>query len=108
MRSTETGREGLSGELAQIGTVRGTFSYASPEQIQKHRQLQHPVLHRIVCRPKDIRLAAPAEGGTPAEALRPGDVFEMAEDLRRFTVRKEAYDIGDLGHWVVFFVEEGS
>lgn len=83
------GRVNASGGVNVKGSVRGTIATASQREIDKWKQLGHPVTHQIVC-----------EGTQPADA---GDYFQ-AEGRNFYIHGKE--DPGELGHFTIYTCEE--
>jgi hypothetical protein len=92
VRSTENAREGLPDEYIAIGTIRGVMAQANSQEISKWQQLNHPITHKIIM------------SGKPAIDIRPDDVFEYGN--RRFFNRAIPYDVGDLGHYLIFYCNE--
>jgi hypothetical protein len=93
-RETEAGRAGIVNQYVEIGTIRAVLAQAKPEEVQRWRQLNHPVSHKIIMR------------GKPPLGIKPGYIFERAG--QRFYVQALPNDIGDLGHWTIFFCNERS
>ena len=92
---TETARPTTS-TLKPHGEFYGIISQASPKEIEQHKQLGSPITHTIV--QHDTRNAAKAN-----------DVLELATrngDTRRFLVKGDPHDPGELGHFLVYTVEE--
>lgn len=97
---TETGRP-FTGDLEITGSFLGIISQASPTEQAQWKQLGSPITHTIVQRGKDHRAKA-------------DDVLELAVDrynrpispTRRFLVRGEPQDPGELGHFLVYHVLE--
>lgn len=76
------------------------ISQASPKEQEQWKQLGTPITHTIVQRGTESR----AHGN---------DILELAEDRygnetepRRFLVKGDAQDPGELGHFLVYHVEE--
>jgi len=92
VRGTENGREGLTNRFVEVGVIRGILAQAKPEEIERWRMLNHPVTHKIIMQ------------RTPPFEVKPGDVFERAG--RRFYHQTSPYDVGDIGHWTVFYCDE--
>lgn len=92
--TTATGRP-VSGALECQGGLVGIITQASARDIEQHKQLGHPITHTIVQRP--------AEGQVRAKAT---DVLELEGTGRRFIVQTQPKDPGELGHFVVYQVEE--
>ena len=91
-RGTENGREGLTNSFQPIGKVRAILAQAKPEEIQRWRQLNHPITHKIIMQ------------GKPPFEIRPGDTFER--DGLRYYHQMTPYDVGDIGHWTIFYCDE--
>jgi len=91
-RGTEIGREGLTNQFETVGTIRAILAQAKPEEVQRWRQLNHPISHKIIMQ------------GRPPFDVKPGDIFER--DGRRYYHQASPYDAGDLGHWTIFFCSE--
>ncbi len=95
-RETEMGRVLSAGrnEEELLGQIRAILAAAKPEEIERWRQLEHPVTHKIIMKHK------------PPFAVRPGDIFEKSG--RRFYVQTHPYDPGGIGHWTIFYCDERS
>ena len=91
-RGTDGGREGLTNEYIPVGNIRAVLAQARPEEIMRWQQLNHPITHKIIMQ------------GKPPFDIKPGDVFER--DGRRFHHQAAPYDVGDVGHWTIFYCEE--
>lgn len=93
---TATGRPHTKGEVAK-GEFYGMISQASPKEIEQHKQLGSPITHTIVQRGTENRAKAT-------------DILELVvgegEEGRRFFVQGEPQDPGELGHFLVYKVEE--
>jgi len=105
---TELGRV-LRNSDTKIGNVMAILAAASTQEKERWRQLEHPITHKII-----MQHTAPFE-------ILPGDVFvydpqpkpnsqvKGAEQRpRRFYNQSSPYDIGDIGHWTIFYCEERS
>lgn len=98
--TTATGRP-YTGSFTTMGTFLGIISQASPTEKEQWKQLGTPITHTIVQRGTDNRAKA-------------NDVLELTVDRygqpiptpRRFLVRGEPQDPGELGHFLVYKVEE--
>ena len=93
-RGTENGREGLTNQFVEIGKIHAILAQAKPEEVQRWRQLNHSITHKIIMQ------------YVPPFDIQPGDVFER--DGRRFYHQMVPYDVGDLGHWTIFYADERS
>lgn len=93
-RKSETTASGRphTGKLCPVGGFLGIISQASPKEIEQWKQLGTPISHTIVQR------------GTKDRA-RATDVLEL-KDGRRFLVQGDPQDPGELGHFLVYRVEE--
>ena len=90
-KETARGREITDG-YDPLGTIRAVLAQAKSEETERWRQLEHPITHKIT------------KHGRPEFDIKPGDIFEYAG--RRFYNQAISYDIGDLGHWAIFFCDE--
>ena len=91
-RETENARAGLTDGFEYVGTIRGVLAQAKPEEIQRWRQLNHPITHKIIMQ------------RTPPFDVKPGYIFERAG--RRFYNQAIPYDVGDIGHFTIFYCDE--
>lgn len=94
---TEKGRAGTSSEQCQ-GEFLGMITQASPKEIEQYKQLGTPITHTIVQRGTTHRAKA-------------NDVVELpdpscGDKTRRFRVVGDPQDPGELGHFLVYKVEE--
>lgn len=93
---TTSGRPRAKSE-ADKGEFYGMITQASPTEIEQHKQLGHPITHTIVQRGTKNRAKAT-------------DILELVVDGeekgRRFQVQGEPQDPGELGHFLVYKVEE--
>lgn len=100
--TTNTGRP-YTGSFEEVGCIIGIISQASPTEREQWKQLGTPITHTIVQR------------GTQNRA-RGNDVLELSVDVcpcdtepptvRRFLVQGDPQDPGELGHFLVYKVEE--
>lgn len=92
--TTATGRPYTS-DLKPQGEFFGIISQASPQEVEQFKQLGTPITHTIVQR------------GTKNRA-RATDVLVHGEGdaERSFLVKGEPQDPGELGHFLVYRVEE--
>lgn len=92
----EKGRPHAS-SWASGGEFCGIISQASPQEVEQHKQLGTPITHTIVQR------------GTRNRA-RATDMLELADacenQTRKFRVVGEPQDPGELGHFLIYKVEE--
>lgn len=93
---SNTGRPHTS-SLASQGEFHGMLTEASPEDIERYKKLDTPITHTIVQR------------GT-AHRAKAKDILELVDGCgdkpRRFYVTKDPKDPGDLGHFLIYKVEE--
>ena len=90
--TTATGRP-HTGKLEPQGAFYGIISQASPREAEQFKQLGTPITHTIVQR------------GTKGQA-HATDVLELENEGRRFLVQGEPHNPGELGHFLVYRVEE--
>ena len=97
---TVTGRP-YTGELQNMGQFFGIISQADPKEKEQWKQDGNPITHTIVQRGTDNRAKAT-------------DVLELTVDrynkplqtARKFLVKGEPKDPGELGHFLIYHVEE--
>lgn len=79
------------------GEFYGMITQASPTEIEQHKQLGSPITHTIVQRGTKNRAKAT-------------DILELDAEgcgtVRRFMVQGEPQNPGELGHFLVYKVEE--
>lgn len=92
-RRTPSGRVTMSG-AERLGGIKAVLAAASPREIERWRQLEHPVTHKII-----------QQGRAPFE-VRPGD--SIAHGGKRYIVQAAPYDPGGLGHWTIYYCDERS
>lgn len=85
----------ITSELMPCGEFLGIISQASPKEIEQHKQLGTPITHTIVQYGTENRAKA-------TDVLKHGE----GEDARYFLVQGEPNDPGELGHFLVYKVEE--
>lgn len=99
--TTATGRP-YTGGLEQLGTFLGIISQASPREKEQWKQLGTPISHTIVQR------------GT-TNCARGNDVLQLEvppvcgygpPTIRKFLVQGDPQNPGELGHFLVYHVEE--
>lgn len=94
--TTDTGRP-RKGKEAPNGEFYGMITQASPAEKEQHKQLGTPITHTILQRGTKNRAKAT-------------DILELVVDEgekgRRFHVQGEPQDPGELGHFLVYKVEE--
>lgn len=84
----------VSNGAEPIGEIRAVLAAAKPEEIQRWRQLEHPVSHKII------------QQGAAAFEIRPGDSLVCGE--RRYIVQTAPYNPGGLNHWTIYYCDERS
>lgn len=102
--TTKTGKV-TTAKLERSGSFYGIISQASPKEQEQWKQLGSPITHTIVQRGTEDRAHA-------------NDVLELDEmpcgavgaeqRTRRFQVKGDPQDPGELGHFLVYRVEERS
>ena len=94
--TTNTGRPHTNSKAPQ-GEFLGMLTEASPEDIERYKKLDTPITHTIVQR------------GT-ANRAKANDILELVDSSggkpRQFLVTKEPKDPGELGHFLIYRVEE--
>ena len=90
--TTNTGRP-TTGSLEPQGEFFGIISEASPTEKEQWKQDGHPITHTILQR------------GTRNRAMAT-DVLELEAEGRRFLVQGKPKDPGELGHFLIYKVEE--
>lgn len=92
--TTDSGRPRTSSKTPH-GEFSGMITQASPTEIEQHKQLGTPITHTIVQRGTKNRAKA-------TDIL----VLGEGEAVRKFQVQGEPQDPGELGHFLVYKVEE--
>lgn len=77
-----------------LGTIRAILAAAKPEEIERWRQLQHPITHKII------------QQGVSSFEIKPGDSFMQRN--KRYIVQTEPYNVGGLNHWTIYYCDERS
>ena len=95
---TDSGRA-RSGSLKLHGEIIGIISQASPHEIAQAKQLGSPITHTIVQRGTKNRAKANDVFLIPTDTANPNEG-------RRFVVKGDPQDPGELGHFLVYRVEE--
>ncbi len=90
---TASGRV-VSNGTEVIGEIKAVLAAAKPEEIQRWRQLEHPVSHKII------------QQGTAAFEIKPGDSLVCGE--RRYIVQTAPYNPSGLNHWTIYYCDERS
>ena len=91
-RSTANGREIING-YKTIGKLKGILAEAKPTEVERWRQLGHPVTHKVI-----------QQGIFPD--IKAGYVLEL--DERRFYLQAQPHNPGGLNHWTIYYCEERS
>lgn len=94
--TTDTGRPRKGNEVA-IGEFYAMLTQASPEEREQHKQRGTPITHFVVQRGTKDRAKA-----TDVIAL----VDAEGNNGRRFHVKGDPNDPGELGHFLIYKVEE--
>jgi len=89
---TEKGRPTTS-SLKPQGEFLAIITQDSPSETDQHKQPGSPIIHTIVQR------------GTQNRAMA-NDILERMKDGKRFQVKGDPQNPGDLGHFLVYKVEE--
>ena len=92
--TTETGRPYTTSDQ-HAGEFYGIITQASPKEIEQHKQRGTPITHTIVQRGTKMRAMA-------TDTL----VLKESDRIRRFKVQGDPRDPGELGHFLVYKVEE--
>lgn len=92
-----SGGRAHTNSLAPQGEFYGMLTKASPEEIEKYKKTDHPITHTILQKGSKNRAKAT-------------DVLELVvageKKGRRFRVQVEPQDPGELGHFLIYNVEE--
>lgn len=99
--TTKTGRP-YTGTLTEVSVFLGIISQASPKEKEQWKQLGTPITHTILQRG--------TRGGAMAtdilELVQPTPCSGPEPKVRRFLVQGQPHDPGELGHFIVYHVEE--
>ncbi len=98
--TTKAGRP-YTGDLETVGQFFGMISQASPREVEQWKQLGTPITHTIVQRGTKNRAKA-----TDVLELTVDRYGDDIESPRRFLVQGDPQDPGELGHFLVYKVEE--
>ena len=93
-RSTDRGREGLVNEYTPIGELSAVLAQAKPEEIQRWRQLNHPVSHKLIMQ------------HTPPFEILSGYKLCQKDTGQVFYVSTLPYDPGGLGHFTIIYLND--
>lgn len=99
--TTVTGRP-YTGSLTQIGTFLGIISQASPKEQEQWKQLGTPITHTIVQR----GTISGAKANDVLYLEKPVQCGLGPPEVRKFLVQGDPQDPGELGHFLVYRVEE--
>ncbi len=91
-RSTDNGREITNGYKV-IGKIKGILAEAKPTEIERWRQLEHPITHKVI-----------QQGVFDAE-IKAGDVLEL-DNGRRFYLQAQPHNPGDINRWTIYYCDE--
>lgn len=97
---SESGRA-HTGTLTKCGELFGILTTADPKEIDQFKQLGTPITHTIVQRGTNNRAKA-----TDILELRSPDTSDQETKPRRFIVHGEPKNPGELGHFLIYRVEE--
>lgn len=97
--TTAKGRP-YTGAFAPCGEFFGIITQASPKEVEQSKQLGTPITHTIVQRGTTVHANA-----TDVLELLPHDCDQGGEP-RRFLVQGDPRNPGELGHFLVYRVEE--
>ena len=100
--TTKTGRP-TTGSLEPQGEFLGIISQATPAEKEQWKQDGHPITHTIVQRGTQNRAMATDVLELPAVTNAEGEEIVAA---RHFEVKGQPQDPGELGHFLVYRVEE--
>lgn len=92
-RRTASGRV-TSNSTEWLGEIRAVLAAAKPEEMERWRQLEHPVTHKIIQRGK-----APFE-------IKAGD--SLAHGAKRYIIQAAPYNPGGINHWTIYYCDERS
>ena len=96
--TTDSGRP-HTGSHSPAGEFQGMLTQASPKEIEEHKQLKSPITHTITVLQHSLKHRAVSN-----------DILELVtgsgEKGRRFMVKGDPQDPGELGYFLVYKVEE--
>lgn len=98
--ATTPGGRPYTGALSPCGEFFGIITQANPKEIEQYKQLGTPITHTIVQRGTTARAKA-----TDVLELHPV-ACERDGGGRRFLVQGDPKDPGELGHFLIYQVEE--
>lgn len=77
-----------------LGEFKAVLAAAKPEEIERWRQLEHPITHKII-----------QQGIAPFE-IKAGD--SLVCERKRYIVQTAPYNPGGLNHWTIYYCDERS
>lgn len=96
--TTATGRPHTNSKAPQ-GEFYGMLTQASPKEIEEHKQLKSPITHTVTVPQQGLKHRAKAN-----------DIIELVTGCgdrgRKFMVKGDPQDPGELGFFLVYKVEE--
>lgn len=92
-RTTANGRE-IGNGYKEIGKIKGILAEAKPAEIERWRQLQHPITHKII------------QQGVFGGKIKAGDVLEL--NGRRFYLQAQPHNPGGIDRWTIYYCDERS
>lgn len=98
--ATTPGGRPYTGALSPHSVFFGIITQATPKEVEQWKQLGTPITHTIVQRGTTTRAKA-----TDILELQPASCDKEC-GVRRFIVHGEPRDPGELGHFLVYHVEE--
>ena len=90
---TASGRITMNG-AGRLGEIKAVLAAAKPEEIERWRQLEHPVSHKLI-----------QQGVAPFE-IKPGDTIAHGDN--RYIVETAPYNPGGINHWTIYYCHERS
>lgn len=84
----------VSNGTEKLGEIKAVLAAAKPEEIERWRQLEHPVTHKII-----------QQGVAPFE-ITPGDSIVHGD--KRYIVQTAPYNPGGINHWTIYYCDERS
>ena len=78
----------------KLGEIKAILAAARPDEVNRWKQLEHPVSHKII-----------QQGVAPFQ-IKPGDYFVRGE--KRYINRTDPYNPGDINHWTIYYCDERS
>ena len=91
---TDRGREGLVNDYKKIGELTAVLAQARPEEIQRWRQLTHPVSHKLIMQ------------HTPAFEILSGYRLVQRDTGQVFYVSTLSSNIGGIGHFTIIYLND--